>query len=160
MRELFIRKLIKMVEQSDIDTLEVSSWGRKVRIQKSRSTTNGNSTAPVATTPTTRMPAVETPATPAPAEPTAKAVPDTPPADLYELTSPMVGTFYRAPSPDARPYVDVGDRVTAGQVVCIVEAMKLMNEILSEVNGVVEEILVDNARPVEYGQAMFRIKKT
>ena len=160
MRELFIRKLIKMVEQSDIDTLEVSSWGRKVRIQKSRPSTNGNSTAPVATTPTTRMPAVETPATPAPAEPTAKAVPDTPPADLYELTSPMVGTFYRAPSPDARPYVDVGDRVTAGQVVCIVEAMKLMNEILSEVNGVVEEILVDNARPVEYGQVMFRIKKT
>jgi acetyl-CoA carboxylase biotin carboxyl carrier protein len=160
MRELFIRKLIKMVEQSDIDTLEVSSWGRTVRIQRSRSSTNGNSTTPVTAAPTTRVPAVEAPAAPAPAEPTAKAVPDTPPADLHEIKSPMVGTFYRAPSPDAKPYVDVGDRVTAGQVVCIVEAMKLMNEILSEVNGVVEAVLVDNAKPVEYGQAMFRIKKT
>ena len=156
MRELFIRKLIKMVEQSDIDTLEVSSWGRTVRIQKSRPSTNGNSTAPVAAAPTTRVPAVEAPA--APAEPTATAAPDTPPADLHEIKSPMVGTFYRAPSPDAKPYVDVGDRVTAGQMVCIVEAMKLMNEIESEAAGVVGEVLVENGQPVEFGEPLFKIR--
>ena len=70
----------------------------------------------------------------------------------------MVGTFYRSPAPDAKPFVEVGDKVKAGQVVCIVEAMKLMNEIQSETDGVVDAILIDNGKPVEYGQAIFHIK--
>lgn len=79
--------------------------------------------------------------------------------NMIEVTSPMVGTFYAAPSPDAPPYVQVGDRVEAGQTLCIVEAMKLMNEIKAETDGVIADILVDNAQPVEYGQVMILIDK-
>jgi acetyl-CoA carboxylase biotin carboxyl carrier protein len=77
---------------------------------------------------------------------------------LLEVTSPMVGTFYRAPAPDAPPYVEVGDRVSKGQTVCILEAMKLMNELECEVSGTIREICVENADPVEYGQVLFRIE--
>lgn len=84
-------------------------------------------------------------------------------ADLREdrvvIAAPMVGTFYRAPSPDAEPYVEVGSTVTPGQTVCIVEAMKIMNEIQAEVEGRVVEILVENAQPVEYGQPLFVLEK-
>ncbi|MFZ5862266.1 MAG: acetyl-CoA carboxylase biotin carboxyl carrier protein [Nitrospirota bacterium] len=76
------------------------------------------------------------------------------------IRSPIVGTFYRAASPEAPPYVEVGDRVRRGQILCIVEAMKLLNEIESEVDGVVAEILIENARPVEYGEVLFRIEPT
>ncbi len=75
-----------------------------------------------------------------------------------EVISPMVGTFYRAPAPDADPYVDIGDRVKVGQTLCILEAMKLMNELEAEVSGVIKEIVVENAEPVEYGQVLFRIQ--
>jgi acetyl-CoA carboxylase biotin carboxyl carrier protein len=78
--------------------------------------------------------------------------------NLIEVKSPMVGTFYRAPAPEAPPYVEVGSSVTKGQTLCILEAMKLMNELESEVDGVVREILVSNAEPVEYGQVLFRIE--
>src|SRR2546422_556266 len=81
-----------------------------------------------------------------------------PPAThLVEIKSPMVGTFYSAPEPGAEPYVKVGTRVAAGQVVCIIEAMKIMNEIESEVTGVIREALLENAQPVEFGQALFRV---
>jgi len=76
---------------------------------------------------------------------------------LLEIKSPMVGTFYKAPEPGAEPYVKVGNRVSVGQVVCIIEAMKIMNEIESEVQGVVREVCVDNAQPVEFGQVLFRV---
>jgi acetyl-CoA carboxylase biotin carboxyl carrier protein len=78
-------------------------------------------------------------------------------AHLLEIKSPMVGTFYAAPEPGAAPYVKVGSRVSSGQVVCIIEAMKIMNEIESEVSGVVREILVENAQPVEFGQTLYRV---
>ena len=78
--------------------------------------------------------------------------------NLIEITSPIVGTFYRAPAPDAEPYIKVGDHIETGQVVCIVEAMKLMNEIQSETRGTVAKILVEDAKPVEFGQVMFLIK--
>lgn len=82
----------------------------------------------------------------------------TPPAaQLLEIKSPMVGTFYSAPEPGAEPYVKAGSRVASGQVVCIIEAMKIMNEIESEVVGVIREVLVENAQPVEFGQALFRV---
>lgn len=77
---------------------------------------------------------------------------------LYTVTSPIVGTFYRAPSPDAEPFVEVGTRVKKGQVLCIIEAMKLMNEIESEVDGIVVRILVENGQPVEYGEPLFLIE--
>ncbi len=80
--------------------------------------------------------------------------------NLVEVKSPMVGTFYRAPSPDAEPFVKEGDRVEVGQTLCIIEAMKLMNEIKAEVSGIVEKILVENAQPVEYGQGLFYIRKS
>lgn len=77
---------------------------------------------------------------------------------LVTVTSPIVGTFYRAPSPDAEPFVEVGSKVTKGQVLCIIEAMKLMNEIESEVDGIVVKILVENGQPVEYGEPLFLIE--
>ena len=85
--------------------------------------------------------------------PTAPAGPN-----LIEIKSPMVGTFYRAPEPGAEPYVKVGSRVTPGQTLCIIEAMKIMNEIESEVSGVVREILVEDVQPVEFGQVLFRVE--
>jgi acetyl-CoA carboxylase biotin carboxyl carrier protein len=88
----------------------------------------------------------------APAEPAAVPV-----SALKEIKSPMVGTFYAAPEPGAEPYVRVGQRVTAGQTVCIVEAMKIMNEIEAEITGVVREVCVEDAQPVEYGQVLFRV---
>ncbi len=79
------------------------------------------------------------------------------PSTLKDIKSPMVGTFYKSPEPGADPYVKIGTRVTAGQTVCIIEAMKIMNEIEAEIAGVVREILVDDAQPVEFGQALFRV---
>jgi acetyl-CoA carboxylase biotin carboxyl carrier protein len=96
----------------------------------------------------------------APAAPGAAAAAPPPPAaatHLLEIKSPMVGTFYAAPEPGAEPYVTVGSRVSSGQVVCIIEAMKIMNEIESEVTGVIREILVENAQPVEFGQTLYRV---
>ena len=86
-------------------------------------------------------------------------MPEAPPDDgLAEVTSPMVGTFYRAPAPDAPAYVEVGDRVEKGQTLCILEAMKLMNELEAEISGTIREISVNNADPVEFGQVLFRIE--
>jgi acetyl-CoA carboxylase biotin carboxyl carrier protein len=87
----------------------------------------------------------------------AAAPPTAPPSHLVEIKSPMVGTFYSAPEPGAEPYVKTGSRVATGQVVCIIEAMKIMNEIESEVAGVVREVLVENAQPVEFGQPLYRV---
>ena len=160
MRELFIRKLIKMVEQSEIDSLEVTSWGRSVRIFKNRGSGNGHSSVSLATPSPARVaaPAPEPAPLPRPTEAPPAAEPARPFGET-EIKSPMVGTFYRAPSPDARAYVEVGDHVREGQTVCIVEAMKLMNEILAEVSGTITAIQVENGQPVEYGQTLFTIKK-
>jgi acetyl-CoA carboxylase biotin carboxyl carrier protein len=94
------------------------------------------------------------PVGPAGSLPAAASAPATP---LLEIKSPMVGTFYKAPEPGAEAYVKVGSRVATGQVVCIIEAMKIMNEIESEVQGVIREVCVDNAQPVEFGQVLFRV---
>ena len=96
----------------------------------------------------------------APGAPASAGAPSPPPAvpsNLVEIKSPMVGTFYAAPEPGAEPYVKVGSRVSPGQVVCIIEAMKIMNEIESEVSGLIRESLVENAQPVEFGQPLFRV---
>ncbi|HEU4698134.1 MAG TPA: acetyl-CoA carboxylase biotin carboxyl carrier protein [Gemmatimonadales bacterium] len=94
---------------------------------------------------------------PAAAGTTAEAAPAAPATQLKEIRSPMVGTFYRAPEPGAAPYAKEGTRITAGQTLCIIEAMKIMNEIEAEISGVVREVLVDDATPVEFGQVLFRV---
>jgi acetyl-CoA carboxylase biotin carboxyl carrier protein len=99
-------------------------------------------------------PAAAAPAAPAPSAPSPAAAP---PSALLEIKSPMVGTFYKAPEPGAEAYVKVGVRVVPGQVVCIIEAMKIMNEIEAEVQGAVREVCVENAQPVEFGQVLFRV---
>ncbi|MEP0828306.1 MAG: acetyl-CoA carboxylase biotin carboxyl carrier protein [bacterium] len=157
MREKTIKKLIRLVEESDIDQLEVTSWGRTVRITRRMSGRNGKSDQPAVIH--SVAPVAIPPAAMASAPPTAAV--ETKPSDAeknyVEIKSPMVGTFYAAPAPDAPPYVKLGQKISVGQVVCIVEAMKLMNEIESEVAGTVTKILVENAQPVEFGQVLFLI---
>jgi acetyl-CoA carboxylase biotin carboxyl carrier protein len=166
MRPKEIKKLIELVEQSNINELEVSRWGKKVRILKSANLAtktianpgtvaiSSPSPAPVAqeATSTQASTAMIQPEQPQPEAATALE-------NIVEVRSPMVGTFYHAPAPDAEPYVQVGDIVTVNQVLCIIEAMKLMNEIESEWRGRIKEILIDNSQPVEYNQVLFRIEK-
>jgi acetyl-CoA carboxylase biotin carboxyl carrier protein len=140
-----IRKLIRLVKRTGIGELEVTEGGRTVRISAWHP-----APGPAAPVVVPAMPA------PAPAAPPA-AAPASAEDRLVKVVSPMVGTFYRAPAPDADPYVEVGDRIDAGQTVCIIEAMKLMNEIESEVRGRVAKIAVENGQPVEYGQVLFLI---
>ena len=148
----WIRRLIRLVEESEIDTLDVSRFATRVRISKSPTVVVGGGVD---------SSGVSTAASPgssgAPGAGQAAAA-DEPADDLHDVTSPMVGTFYCAPAPDAPAYVEVGDRVTKGQTLCILEAMKLMNELESEIAGTVREVAVQNAEPVEYGQLLFRIE--
>ena len=147
----WLKSLIKLVEESDIDSLEVERFTTRVRIRKSPQVSAAPMAAPVAA---------------ASAHRTDVAIPtgggsgtEVGPADgTIEVLSPMVGTFYRAPSPDLAPFVSVGDRIEKGQTLCILEAMKLMNELESEVSGVVREIAVENADPVEFGALLFRVE--
>jgi acetyl-CoA carboxylase biotin carboxyl carrier protein len=146
-----LRRLIRLVQRTGIGELEVSAGGRAVRIS-----------AVPGSAPTAVVPAAPVAPGPgaAPAGPSAGAGAAAAPAKSEKyvaIKSPMVGTYYRAPAPDADPYVEVGSMVEVGQTVCIVEAMKLMNEIESEVRGRVVEILLDNAQPVEFGQTLFLI---
>ena len=161
MKEKYIRQLIRLVEESDIESLEVSSWGRRVKItQRLTGSANGNSEQPAVIEPMASPPPAAPPLPrPAPEQPA--GAPEAPPAEetdrLVPVKSPMVGTFYAAPAPDADPYVSLNQNITVGQVVCIVEAMKLMNEIESEVSGRVRKIAVRNSEPVEFGQILFLI---
>jgi len=152
----FLRGLIQAVDQSGIDTLEIHRAGTRIRIAKTPppAPVLGASAgaAPAAgTAPGTAAPAGAPPAAASP-------LPPVPQSNLVDIKSPMVGTFYRAPAPEAPPYVEIGSHVSRGQTLCILEAMKLMNELESEVDGVIREVLVDNADPVEYGQVLFRIE--
>ncbi|HHL71908.1 MAG TPA: acetyl-CoA carboxylase biotin carboxyl carrier protein [Bacteroidetes bacterium] len=158
-----IRQLVKIVEEADIAELEVNKWGRKVKISKYPM---GNShaghqsvhyTLPASPPPAPAAPAAAPAPQPAPAP---QASPEQgSAASGDEIKSPMVGTFYRAPAPDADPYVKVGDTVQKGQVLCIIEAMKLMNEIEAEFPCKILDILVENAQPVEYNQPLFIVEK-
>lgn len=158
----FLERLIHAIDESSLDSIEIERGGTRVRLSK---------TAPAAT-----VAAVAHAPAPAPAAPAA-AAPSGPPAsgssggsgtaaeapapaassNLKDITSPMVGTFYRAPAPDAPPYVEKGKRIGVGDTLCIIEAMKLMNELEAEIDGTVVEVLVENGQPVEYGQVLFRV---
>jgi len=155
MRVSKIRKLIKLVEESDIGELEVGGWGQKVRITKKPKQTNNPSTDQSVTTIAVESKSESTAKTQTVPTESPKIKEET--DHLVPIKSPMVGTFYRAPAPDAKPYVELNQQIAVGQVVCIIEAMKLMNEIECEVAGRVAKILVENAKPVEFGQTLFLI---
>jgi acetyl-CoA carboxylase biotin carboxyl carrier protein len=153
-----IRELLAVLSQSDISELTIKSEDFELTVRKDAPV--GYATAPAATVPAPAAPAAAPPPAPAAPVPEAAQTPAPAPSDrnLVDITSPMVGTFYRSPAPEEPPFVDVGDRIRTGQVVCILEAMKLMNELEAEVAGEVVEILVENAEPVEYGQVLMRVK--
>jgi len=156
-----IQRLVKIVEESTIAELEVSKWwGRKVKILKySRpEQKNGSNDATYFTGPVAMPPQQVAAPAPTAVEPAA-AAPSPAPRAGEEFKSPMVGTFYRAPAPDADAYVKPGDSVQKGQVVCIVEAMKLMNEVEAEYPCKILELLVENGQPVEYNQPLFLVEK-
>ncbi len=145
-----LKKLIDLVQESGIGEIEITEGEEKVRISR-----QGSGVAPmIMAAPAMQMPVQAPGGAPAPlaAAPEAAAAPSG-----HLVKSPMVGTFYRAPSPGAPSFVEVGQAVTKGQTLCIIEAMKLMNEIESDMAGTVKAILVENGQPVEYGQALFVI---
>ena len=146
-----IRELIQLMEGSQIQEIELSQRGETIRISKA----GAAPVLPAATAPV----AVPAPQPVAPAVPEA-AAPAAAASGLAELTSPIVGTYYAAASPESAPFIEVGQRVNAGDVLCIVEAMKVMNEIESEVSGVVREITTTNGQPVEFGQVLFRVDES
>src|SRR5436853_6672319 len=156
----YVKKLVEMLDESSVDSIEISSdKGMKIRISKTPQQRGAmQMAAPMA------MPALlpaPAPAAVAPSE-SASTAADVPKVEAakskyLEVKSPMVGTYYGAPEPGAKPYITVGDRISKGQILCIIEAMKIMNEIESEFDGVVKEISAQNAHPVEYGQVLFRI---
>jgi acetyl-CoA carboxylase biotin carboxyl carrier protein len=161
-----IRQLIKLVESANIGELELEEKGKKIRITK-QNKPNGEmymtgNPAVAAYIPSAGMASVagipaETVQPVLPVSEASKPAP-APAANIKEVRSPMVGTFYRSPSPDAAAYVEVGQYVKTGQTLCIIEAMKLMNELESEYEGKIIKILVENTQPVEYNQPIFLIE--
>ena len=147
-----LKKLIDLVQESGIAELEITEGEERVRIARGGAVTvtpHAAGAAPVAAAPAA---AAAVPANPSAAAPPAEGTPEG-----HIVKSPMVGTFYRSPSPDAKPFVEVGGTVKAGDTICVLEAMKLMNEIEADASGTVKAILVENGQPVEYGQALFII---
>lgn len=148
-----LKTLIDLVQQSGIAELEITEGEEKVRISRGTSAP-ATASVPVPITVLTQAPAGQMPA----AAPVEGALPSEPAAaEGHVIKSPMVGTFYRASSPGGKPFVEVGSAVKAGDTVCIIEAMKLLNEIESDHDGVVKAILVENGQPVEYGQPLLVI---
>ena len=134
-----IKEMINLMKENDLVELELEKDGLKIRLKK-----NGDQIQHVVSTSTASA------ATPEISKPEKQT--------LIEIKSPMVGTFYRAPSPESEAFVDIDSEIQPGQVICIIEAMKLMNEIKAEVKGRIKEILAENGHPVEYGQVLFRIE--
>jgi acetyl-CoA carboxylase biotin carboxyl carrier protein len=145
-----IKELIDVLKDTDVTEIELEKGGTKIRLKKGAAEYER---VQVQQAEEKR----ELPAQPQPGKAEAEAQPS-PRKDLFVVASPIVGTFYRAPTPDAAVYVEVGDVVKKGQILCIIEAMKLMNEIEAEVNGKVVAVLVENAQPVEYGEPLFHIE--
>jgi acetyl-CoA carboxylase biotin carboxyl carrier protein len=159
----YVKKLVEMLDESSVDSIEISTdKGMKIRISKTPQQRGTVQVAPpmpipMPVTPPAASRATPSESLPAVGEETPKAEPK---SKLLEVKSPMVGTFYKSPEPGAPAYVMAGARVSKGQILCIIEAMKIMNEIESEFSGVVREVLVEDAHPVEYGQVLFRIDPT
>ena len=149
-----LKELIDLMKNTDISELEIEKGGVKVKLKKGHLILSQPVSAEKAQIPSQQT--IEKEITGAAEEKTALTAVEE--KGLVTVTSPIVGSFYRAPAPDAKPYVEVGDIIKKGQVLCLVEAMKLMNEIEAELNGKIAAILVENGRPVEYGEALFRVE--
>jgi len=146
-----LRQLIEMLKDTDITDVQIEKEGIKVRLKREKFLGHFE------------MPSLAAPSAPSrqiAEQPAAEGQQKEETQRLVTITAPLVGTFYRSPSPDAPHFVEAGDQVSKGQVICIIEAMKLMNEIESDTDGVVVRILVDNAHPVEYGEPIFLIDPT
>ena len=151
----FLESLVRMLDESSLDSLEIRRGGTRIRLAKSP---GGHTVVAGPSTNNAATEAAALPDSPPPSpEPAAAPPVEVASARLVDITSPMVGTFYRAPSPEAAPYVEVGSTVAAGDVLCVIEAMKLMNELECETAGRIVEICVDNAEPVDFGQVLFRV---
>jgi acetyl-CoA carboxylase biotin carboxyl carrier protein len=156
-----VKKLIEMLEESSLAEIEIKEGEESIRISRASSignstTTTVTSTGAAATPAPSPTAATAAPAAPAPngaIEPSAPAIPPE-----HAVTSPMVGTFYRSPSPGAKPFVDVGSEVKVGDVLCIIEAMKMMNQIESDKAGVVKAVLKESGQPVEFGEPLFVVE--
>jgi len=144
-----LKDLIYILEHSDVNEIEATFWGRKYRVVKNSNIINPEIIPAYSTTLQHQNPTQLT---------GPESTGDISDESAIEIKSPMPGTYYCSPSPEAPPYVSVGDRVSEGDSLCIVEAMKIMNEIETSVTGVVKEILVENGKPVEYNQPLFRIE--
>lgn len=147
-----IKKLIKIFDASGISELEVEEEGFKIKIGKHRPQAHAGSVPHVVLPPA--VPQFDQQSSAAATEKATEEKKET----HHEIRSPIVGTFYRSPAPDADPYVQIGDTITKGSVLCIVEAMKLMNEIESDIDGKIVKILVDNGKPVEFNQPLFLVQ--
>jgi acetyl-CoA carboxylase biotin carboxyl carrier protein len=145
-----VKKLIELLEESDIAEIEIHEGEESVRISR---------TSQVAVPATVAAPIAAPTPVAAPAAAPADSSAESAPAEIsgHQVVSPMVGSFYRAPSPDAKPFVEEGDQVSVGDTLCIVEAMKILNQIESDKAGTVKKILVENGEPVEFNQPMFII---
>ena len=150
-----VKELVRVLEGSTLSVLEITEGTEKIRLEKGPCAAPRLMEAP-APAPVFSAPVPAAPAPAAPAAPTSQ--PETPAAAGKEVRSPMVGMFYAAPTPGAAPFVSVGDRVHKGDVLCIIEAMKLMNEITAEQDGEITEVCVENGAVVEYDQPLFRIR--
>ena len=146
-----IKAIIDLMRKNDLSVFEMEKDGFRLKLQK------GIGEQPMSIMPAPSAPVVQSPATnPAASPPAAASPPQT--SHLRDIVSPMVGTFYRAASPDAPAFVDVGKEVTEETVVCIIEAMKVMNEIKAETSGVIAEIVAENGKPVQFGQVLYRVR--
>ena len=151
-----IKQIIALMKRNELTEFELEREGNKIRIKRGPNGTAQYDTVPVVALPAQAAPVAVAPAAGAPVA-ASKAEAS---ADTVEIKSPMVGTFYRSPSPEAPPFIEVGAAVNEETVVCIIEAMKVMNEIKAEVKGVITEVLMENAKAVEFGQPLFRVRKT
>ena len=157
----YVKKLVKLLSESNVDEIEIEEGGNKVRLVKHSAASQAPAPMMAARVMQERMmQEVQPVPSPTPLHlVTSAASPAAPPSIQYhEIKSPIVGTFYRSPAPDAAPFVQVGSVIEPGTVLCIVEAMKLMNEIEADVEGTIVEIYGENAKPVEFGQKLFAIK--
>lgn len=152
---VYLKKLLRIFDESTLSELSIEEEGVNVKLAR---TITGAGQAVSVVAPAMHYPAPVAhalPPTPASSEPAASS--KEPLKKTHTILSPIVGTFYRAPAPDADPFVKVGDRISVGQTLCIVEAMKLMNEIESDASGTIVKILVDNQSPIEYNQPLFEV---
>lgn len=146
-----IKAVIDLMKKHDLSVFEIEKDGFRLKLQRGASAPQANVSAPA-------VAGGQAKPTPTGAEPGAAAAKAIESVPMKEIASPMVGTFYRAGSPDAPPFVEVGKPVSEDTVVCIIEAMKVMNEIKAETSGVIAEVLAENGKPVQFGQALFKVR--